>query len=82
MRRSVADEASSGYRLDLKVRGHGRRVHTNLGVTSVYLQRIDNAEIIATVYGRKVPEHMFAWSEARRKSDPTRAGLDPTSGGY
>jgi site-specific recombinase XerD len=29
--------------------------HTNLGVTSIYLQGIDNAEIIATVHGRKAP---------------------------
>jgi hypothetical protein len=29
--------------------------HTNLGVTSIYLQGIDNAEIIATVHTRKVP---------------------------
>jgi site-specific recombinase XerD len=29
--------------------------HTNLGVTSIYLQSIDNAEIIATVHARKAP---------------------------
>jgi site-specific recombinase XerD len=29
--------------------------HTNLGVTSIYLQGIDNAEIIATVHARKSP---------------------------
>jgi integrase/recombinase XerD len=29
--------------------------HANLGVTSVYLQGIDNSEIIATVGGRPVP---------------------------
>jgi site-specific recombinase XerD len=29
--------------------------HTNLGVTSNYLQGIDNAEIIATVHARKAP---------------------------
>jgi site-specific recombinase XerD len=29
--------------------------HTNLGVTSTYLQGIDNAEIIATVHARKAP---------------------------
>jgi site-specific recombinase XerD len=29
--------------------------HTNLGVTSSYLQGIDNAEIIATVHARKAP---------------------------
>jgi site-specific recombinase XerD len=29
--------------------------HTNLGVTSIYLQGIDNAEIIATVHARRAP---------------------------
>jgi integrase/recombinase XerD len=29
--------------------------HTNLGVTSTYLQGIDNAEIINTVHHRKPP---------------------------
>jgi hypothetical protein len=29
--------------------------HTNLGVTSIYRQGIDNAEIIATVHARKAP---------------------------
>ena len=29
--------------------------HSNLGVTSVYLQGIDNAEIINTVHGRRPP---------------------------
>jgi hypothetical protein len=29
--------------------------HTNLGVTSIYLQGIDNAETIATVHARKAP---------------------------
>ena len=29
--------------------------HTNLGVTSIYLQGIDNAEIIATVHARHAP---------------------------
>jgi site-specific recombinase XerD len=29
--------------------------HTNLGVTSIYLQGIDNPEIIATVHARKAP---------------------------
>jgi integrase len=29
--------------------------HTNLGVTFIYLQGIDNAEIIATVHARKAP---------------------------
>jgi integrase/recombinase XerD len=29
--------------------------HANLGVTSVYLQGIDNSETIATVSGRPIP---------------------------
>jgi site-specific recombinase XerD len=29
--------------------------HTNLGITSVYLQGIDNAEIIDTVHPRRAP---------------------------
>jgi integrase/recombinase XerD len=29
--------------------------HANLGVTSVYLQGIDNAEIIDTVHARRAP---------------------------
>ena len=29
--------------------------HTNLGVTSIYLEGIDNAEIIATVHARSAP---------------------------
>jgi integrase/recombinase XerD len=33
-------------------RQHG---HSNLGITSVYLQGIDNAEIIDTVHARRAP---------------------------
>jgi integrase len=29
--------------------------HSNLGITSVYLQGFDNAEIIETVYARRAP---------------------------
>ena len=29
--------------------------HTNLGISSVYLQGIDNAEIIGTVHARRAP---------------------------
>jgi site-specific recombinase XerD len=29
--------------------------HTNLGLTSIYLQGIDNAEIIANAHARKTP---------------------------
>jgi site-specific recombinase XerD len=34
---------------------HRQLGHTNLGVTSIYLQGTDNAEIIATVRARKAP---------------------------
>jgi site-specific recombinase XerD len=30
-------------------------VHSNLGITSIYLQGIDNAEIIETVHARRAP---------------------------
>jgi integrase len=29
--------------------------HSNLGITSVYLQGIDNAEIVETVHARRAP---------------------------
>ena len=29
--------------------------HSNLGITSIYLQGIDNAEIIDTVHSRRAP---------------------------
>ena len=29
--------------------------HTNLGITSIYLQGIDNGEIIETVHARRAP---------------------------
>ena len=29
--------------------------HSNLGITSIYLQGIDNAEIIDAVHGRRAP---------------------------
>ena len=29
--------------------------HSNLGITSIYLQGIDNAAIIETVHGRRAP---------------------------
>jgi integrase len=43
-----------------RVRGAADRVqrqlgHSNLGITSVYLQGIDNAEIIETVHARRAP---------------------------
>ena len=38
--------------------------HSNLGITSIYLQGIDNAEIIETVHARRAP--MIAISASRR----------------
>ncbi len=38
--------------------------HTDLGVTSIYLQGIDNAEIIDAVHGRRAP--MMPASEGLR----------------
>ncbi len=38
--------------------------HTNLGITSIYLQGIDNAEIIDTVHARRAP--MIAVSTSLR----------------
>jgi site-specific recombinase XerD len=38
--------------------------HSNLGITSVYLQRIDNAGIIDTVHARRAP--MIPVSTSRR----------------
>jgi hypothetical protein len=31
--------------------------HSNLGITSVYLQGIDSGEIIETVHARRAPDH-------------------------
>jgi integrase/recombinase XerD len=38
--------------------------HGNLGITSIYLQGIDNAEIIETVHARRAP--MIPVSTSRR----------------
>jgi site-specific recombinase XerD len=43
--------------------------HADLGVTSVYLQGIDNAEVISAVHSRRVP------------TMPASAGLSVLSGG-
>jgi hypothetical protein len=43
--------------------------HTNLGITSIYLQGIDNAEIIDTVHARRAP---MIPSTARCASDVNR----------
>jgi hypothetical protein len=45
--------------------------HSNLGITSVYLQGIDNAEIIETVHDRRAPTAPSAprfGSDARRRA--------------
>jgi len=34
---------------------HPHIQHTNLGITSIYLQGIDNTEIIDTVHARRAP---------------------------
>jgi hypothetical protein len=51
--------------------------HSNLGITSVYLQGIDNAEIIDTVHTRRAPTRSHAgWSSgATRVSTIGRLGL-------
>jgi site-specific recombinase XerD len=52
--------------------------HSNLGITSVYLQGIDNAEIIDTVHTRRAPmirpAHRFG---SNRPGAPHRAGQEP-----
>jgi site-specific recombinase XerD len=40
--------------------------HSNLGITSVYLQGIDNAEIIETVHARRQPMIPVSTSLPRR----------------
>jgi len=47
--------------------------HTNLGITSIYLQGIDSAEIIDTVHARRAP---MIPSTTRSASD-----LNPTGSG-
>ena len=44
--------AREGVPLIVIQRQHG---HSNLGTTSVYLQRIDSGEIIETVHARRAP---------------------------
>jgi integrase len=48
----AADRAREGVPLIVIQRQLG---HTNLGITSIYLQGIDNAEIIDTVHARRAP---------------------------
>jgi hypothetical protein len=47
--------------------------HTNLGITSIYLQGIGNAEIIDTVHSRRAP---WPPSTARCESDPNATGRE------
>jgi integrase/recombinase XerD len=48
----AVEMASEGVPLNVIQRQLG---HTDLGVTSVYLQGIDNAEIIDTIHSRRAP---------------------------
>jgi integrase len=46
--------------------------HTNLGITSIYLQDIDNTEIIDTVHARRAPmipvhRSLRVWTERDRR---------------
>jgi integrase len=50
--RTPAELAREGVPLVIVQRQLG---HSNLGITSVYLQGIDNAEIIETVHARRAP---------------------------
>jgi hypothetical protein len=59
----------------------------NLGVTSIYLQGIDSAEIIATVHARKAPMTPPAADSASKPAPPavapellalSRPGIAPT----
>ena len=43
--------------------------HANLGVTSIYLQGIDSAEIVETVHGRRAPMIPAATALAQRTTD-------------
>jgi hypothetical protein len=71
-RRSVRDPARVlADRERRGIRTYGRLIviqrqlgHSNLGITSVYLQGIDNAEIIDTVHARRAP--MIQVSASRR----------------
>lgn len=68
--RARGRDGSRGLPLNVIQRQLG---HANLGITSVYLQGIDNAEIIDTVYSRRAPR--------QRRSAPSaiarRAGRTP-----
>jgi site-specific recombinase XerD len=49
--------------------------HSNLGITSVYLQGIDNAEIIETVHARRAP--MIRSEQRSSRPDTLRTGAAP-----
>jgi Phage integrase family len=56
--------------------------HTNLGITSIYLQGIDSAQIIDTVYARPRPDgarRPIAKARSRQLSNATVAGRAPTA---
>src|SRR5215216_4046282 len=69
--------------------------HTNLGITSIYLQRIDNTEIIDTVHARRAPmvpvdsslrrsrrdRRRGSRRLARRRSSPTSPAENPLASG-
>ena len=45
-------------------------MHSSLGITSIYLQGIDNAEIIDTVYARRAPMVQSTPSHAAERERP------------
>jgi hypothetical protein len=57
--------------------------HTNLGITSIHLQGIDNTEIIDTVHARRAPMVPYT---ARSRHDAATGGGEavefPRSGGH
>jgi hypothetical protein len=51
-----------------------QRGHSNLGITSVYLQGIDSGEIIETVHARRVPMIPVSAALPRWKDALAQAG--------
>jgi integrase len=49
--------------------------HTNLGITSVYLQGIDNTEIIDTVHARRAPRAVAALGRRRAEKQESHLAL-------
>jgi site-specific recombinase XerD len=68
----AVEMAREGVPLDVIQRQLG---HANLGITSIYLQGIDNAEIIDTVHARRAP--MIPASAGLRQRRETRLVLAP-----